>query len=63
MKERNLSKCLFILVAVLALASIIVALITRNVSVASYVLVEMEVIIFSLVLALIDSRDVQDEKR
>ena len=63
MKERNLSKCLFILVAVLALASIIVALITRNVSVASYVLVEMEVIIFSLVLALIDRRDGQDEKR
>ena len=56
MKERNISKFLFILVAVLSVASIIVALISGEVSVASYVLVEIEVIIFALVMAFISSR-------
>ena len=56
MKERNISKFLFILVAMLSVASIIVALISGEVSVASYVLVEIEVIIFALVMAFISSR-------
>ena len=56
MKERNISKWLFIIVAVLSVASIIVALISGEVSVASYVLVEIEVIIFALVMAFISSR-------
>ena len=56
MKERNISKWLFILVAVLSVASIIVALISGEVSVASYVLVEIEVIIFALVMAFISNR-------
>ena len=61
MKERNISKFLFILVAVLSVASIIVALISGEVSVASYVLVEIEVIIFALVMAFISSRIKTDE--
>ena len=56
MKEINISKWLFIIVAVLSVASIIVALISGEVSVASYVLVEIEVIIFALVMAFISSR-------
>ena len=61
MKERNISKLLFILVAVLSVASIIVALISGEVSVASYVLVEIEVIIFALVMAFISNRTKIDE--
>ena len=61
MKERNISKWLFILVAVLSVASIIVALISGEVSVASYVLVEIEVIIFALVMAFISSHTKTDE--
>ena len=65
MKERNISKFLFILVAVLSVASIIVALISGEVSVASYVLVEIEVIIFALVMAFISSRTktTEDEQK
>ena len=61
MKERNISKFLFILVAMLSVASIIVALISGEVSVASYVLVEIEVIIFALVMAFISNRTKIDE--
>lgn len=61
MKERNISKFLFILVAMLSVASIIVALISGEVSVASYVLVEIEVIIFALVMAFISNRTKTDE--
>ena len=61
MKERNISKFLFILVAMLSVASIIVALISGEVSVASYVLVEIEVIIFALVMAFISNRTTTDE--
>ena len=61
MKERNISKFLFILVAMLSVASIIVALISGEVSVASYVLVEIEVIIFALVMAFISNSTKTDE--
>ena len=61
MKERNISKFLFILVAMLSVASIIVALISGDVSVTSYVLVEIEVIIFALVMAFISNRTTTDE--
>ena len=61
MKERNISKLLFIIVAVLSVVSIISALIVGEVSVASYVLVEIEVIIFALVMAFISNRTKTDE--
>jgi hypothetical protein len=61
-KSFVICKWLFILVAILTLISITYCLVTGTVSMVGYVAKSIEVIIYSLVLALIFSRTTVDTK-
>ena len=58
---KNISKLLFILVAVLTLMSGIHTLINGEVSVAAHILADIEIIILSLLVAFTSERNTVDE--
>ena len=55
-KRFNLCKWLFIMVAILSLASMTYAFVTGTVSLFSFVVKDIEIIIYSLVMAFLSSR-------